>query len=36
MIKSIMPFVLMMIACLLIIAYWPTIVVWLPRLFHLC
>ena len=36
MIKSIMPFVFMMIACLFIITYWPTIVVWLPRLFHLC
>lgn len=36
MIKNVMPFVIMMIACLLIITYWEPIVVWLPKLFHLC
>ena len=36
MIKSIMPFVIMMIICLFIITYFPPIVTWLPTLFKLC
>ena len=36
MIRSIMPFVIMMIVCLLIITYFPPLVTWLPRLFNLC
>jgi C4-dicarboxylate transporter, DctM subunit len=36
MVKSIMPFVIMMIICLFIITYWPSIVTWLPTLFNLC
>ena len=36
MVKSIMPFVIMMIFCLLIITYVPQLVTWLPSLFNLC
>jgi C4-dicarboxylate transporter DctM subunit len=36
MVKSIMPFVIMMIICLFIITYFPPLVTWLPGLFHLC
>jgi len=36
MIRSIIPFVLMMIVCLYIITYFPPMVTWLPTLFGLC
>lgn len=36
MIKSVMPFVIMMIICLLILTYCPVIITWLPRAFGLC
>ena len=36
MVKSIMPFVIMMIVCLFIFTYVPPLVTWLPVLFNLC
>lgn len=36
MIKSILPFIIMMIICLFIITYFPPIATWLPTLFNLC